>query len=111
MSVALLIDYEGTEKRGYVPIAAESTFTEHWQPACAKLGLQWVPQFQFGLPIEDSYIPNILNELEQLRNYLINKVEGNLEDTIEGHLVIRIDLLTPALKEIQDDPKMGGYIV
>ncbi len=70
MSVALLYGPRGKEDVESVPVAAESTFVQHWLPACAALSLQWVPLFQGGLPIKKEDLPDVVAELRRLRDWL-----------------------------------------
>ena len=114
MSVSLLIEYDNPKKEArLVPIATEQVFEKYWQPACSKLGLQWVPLFQSGLPLRKSDkrndIPPIVDELTRLKQFLSNKAQRDIPQDVAKQIVSRIDNLLLELHDIREDAEAEGY--
>ena len=111
MSVSLLVEYNDPQKEDLlVPIAAEEVFEKYWQPATARLGLQFVPLFQSGLPIKKNDIPLIISELTRLRRDIASRISSTLPQEMREHIVKRIDTLLVELKLLQEDARAEGYI-
>ncbi|WP_437675556.1 hypothetical protein [Sorangium sp. So ce131] len=93
MSVVLLTMPRGGDATSahLVPVAAQSTFREVWMPAAVTLGLQWVPLFETGIPVDRSDLPDVLRELETLRDYC--RSSASLRETILERLGRLIDEL------------------
>ena len=70
MSVAVVITYRAEHSGpAYLPVATEEIFATHWLPACARLGLEWMPLFKTGVTVAIEDLPSVRSELEQLRDY------------------------------------------
>ena len=111
MSVGLVIKcQDGETEARLVPIATERIFEEYWQPMCSALGLRWVPLFQSGLPLKSDDIPDVLDELLQLKAFLSNKPHPSIPEDMANHVVSRIKMLMRELQQIQEDPKAEGWI-
>ncbi|WP_234023162.1 hypothetical protein [Sorangium cellulosum] len=74
-----------------VPVAAQSTFREIWIPAAVTLGLQWVPMFEAGFPVDRSDLPDVIRELETLRDFCLSS--ASLRESILARLERLIDEL------------------
>jgi hypothetical protein len=113
MSVALLIEYDDGRDTELVPISNEGDFTTIWQHVAKVLDLVWVPQFQAGLPIRKEDIPEIIEELTKLENFLLNQreqVRKIMRDIIRDYMVLSIKYLVQALERLRDDVAASGYI-
>ncbi|AGP38702.1 hypothetical protein BE04_31845 [Sorangium cellulosum] len=96
MSVVLMTTSRQGDTRWnrLVPVAAQSTFKELWIPAAEALGLQWVPLFEAGFPLERSDLPDVIRELEALRAWCVSS-ESHRRGILE-----RLDRLIDELNEI-----------
>lgn len=111
MSVVLILNYPGSpEKSRQVPVAAERAFETYWLPASRLLGLNWVPAFQGGFAVQSEDIPEILEELERLRQFLASEPPGQLPAGVAGDMLERIDLLEAGLREAQRAPGVEAFI-
>ncbi|KYF90516.1 hypothetical protein BE20_05740 [Sorangium cellulosum] len=93
MSVVLMTTSRQGDTRSnrLVPVAAQATFKEFWVPAAEALGLQWVPLFETGVPVERSDLPDVIRELEALRAWCVSS--ESLRETILERLARLIDEL------------------
>jgi hypothetical protein len=80
----------GFPVNGYLPVAPQRTFTEEWLPRAERAGLQWVPLFETGTPLEPADIPYVVADLDTLAA-LVTAPE--LEHVAERIALLR-DLLT-----------------
>lgn len=79
MSISLLIsgnDITESDWEGF-PIATESAFQEVWLPLSSELNLQYIPLFQVGLNIDTNTLDDVLDELEQMRYKLVEKLSND----------------------------------
>ncbi|WP_437793350.1 hypothetical protein [Sorangium sp. So ce693] len=83
-----------TRSNRLVPVAAQATFKEFWVPAAEALGLQWVPLFETGIPVERSDLPGVIRELAALRALWVSS-EPHREAILE-----RLDRLIDELNKI-----------
>jgi hypothetical protein len=78
MSISMGIHLHGSGEYEVVPIATNATFRRVWLPACERLGLSLVPQFEGGGLIFSS--PNlarqVVSELEALRRWASSQPDG-----------------------------------
>ncbi|MGK3993526.1 hypothetical protein [Sorangium sp. So ce1024] len=98
MSVVLMTTSRQGDTRSnrLVPVAAQSTFKELWIPAAEVLGLQWVPMFETGFPVERSDLPDVIRELEALRAWCVSS-ESHRKVILE-----RLDRLIDELNRISN---------
>lgn len=107
MSIGLLLEHEvPTKKSDFVPIATEESFHKYWQPGCAALRLQWVPLFPTGLPLKQADISLVIEELGLLKQWLSCRMATGVPQAV----VVRIEQLIQALKNVQGDSQVAVYI-
>jgi hypothetical protein len=72
MSVALSIQPRGTSAAAprIVPVATQDVFKSYWVPASETLGLKWVPLFETGIPLAKEEVPDVLQELRALDDWI-----------------------------------------
>ena len=109
MSVALFLKYgtPGREER-LVPIATQQLFDKYWLPVSEEIGLQWIPIFRSGLPLNMEDIPFVTDELVRLREYMLQVATIPLE--VREHAKERIDRLADELQTAQKDTDVHLYI-
>ena len=78
MSISLGIRHRESEGYEDVPIAAKETFRTVWLPACERLGLSLVPQFEGGglLFSGANLARQVVSELEVLRDWAASQPDG-----------------------------------
>lgn len=98
MSVVLLTTSRRGDERSnrLVPVATQATYEELWVPAAEALGLQWIPLFEAGFPLERSDLPDVIRDLEKLRAFCLSS-ERHREMILE-----RLDRLIEELNEIYE---------
>ncbi|MFE5317676.1 hypothetical protein ACFQ88_03095 [Paenibacillus sp. NPDC056579] len=88
------------ERQFHVPVAAEAFFAECWEPAAEALGLKWVPVFSTGIEIMKEDLPDVLDELNRLKEWAMDQPGGERMEK----LTMRIELLLTELpKALQRD--------
>lgn len=103
MSIALLVKIASRE--WIVPVATEAAFKTYWAPGIAALGLQWLPLFETGSPIDVADVAEVLRELDALRQWL--EQEGPLACDAIGS---RVDLLVAELRRLQNEPAADIFV-
>ncbi|UQZ85499.1 hypothetical protein SK3146_04788 [Paenibacillus konkukensis] len=87
------------ERQFQLPVAAEAFFAECWEPGAEALGLQWVPVFSTGIEIMKEDLPEVLDELDRLKQWALSRGGDRMEK-----LASRIELLEAELpKALQRD--------
>jgi hypothetical protein len=81
------------ERQFNVPVAAESFFSECWEPAAETLGLKWVPVFSTGIDVMKEDLPAVLDELARLKQWALSQAGGERM----AKLASRIELLQTEL--------------
>ncbi|UUZ90133.1 hypothetical protein LJK87_29630 [Paenibacillus sp. P25] len=77
------------ERQFHIPVSTEAFFAECWEPAAEELGLRWVPVFSTGIEITKEDLPEVLGELNRLKEWALEQSGGERMK----QLVSRIDLL------------------
>lgn len=107
MSVALLFKMNtGQEKFDSIPISTEDAFAKRWLPGCVALKLQKVPLFSDGIDIESGEIPDILDELQRLRKWMLESYSVQDAEFLTG----RLDRLVAKLRELERAPTSEIWI-
>jgi hypothetical protein len=106
MSVSLLMKTASNPDDQYIPIATNDAFKEFWAPGCLALGLEWIPQFHSGLELRKEDIPQILEELSRLREWMRTRFTTPRVEFLDG----RIERLSQKLREFAADPEASGSI-
>lgn len=111
MSIELLIEYDDpTKQTQSVPIATEDVFTRYWKPTATRLGLQWVPIFQTGLPLDTADIPFVIQDLQNLKEHLADAPDMDIPEDLAEEIKSRTQMLVNKLQEIVTDRGAEGYI-
>ncbi|CAG7599277.1 hypothetical protein PAESOLCIP111_00298 [Paenibacillus solanacearum] len=84
------------ERQFHVPVAAEAFFAECWEPPAEALGLKWVPLFSTGIEIEKQDLPEVLDELNRLKEWALEQAGGERMEK----LLSRIQMLLTALPQM-----------
>jgi hypothetical protein len=94
MTVSLGIKHLGSGRYDVFPVATNEEFTSRWLPACARLGLRFVPRFHDGslTTIATEDVQGIVAELQRLRAWA-----NTSEDS--AHMIERIDGVLRSLSE------------
>jgi len=88
------------ERQFHVPLAAETFFAECWEPAAETLGLKWVPIFSTGIEIMKEDLPEVLEELNRLKQWALSQAGGERMEKLAN----RIEILQSELpKMLQRD--------
>lgn len=95
MSIAAMIlnSEDEFEKKFFIPVASEAFFEECWIPAITELNLKWVNVFSVGLDMEKEDLPNVMNELSQIKEWS----KANLSSDQQIKMIERIELLEAEL--------------
>lgn len=88
-----------------VPIATNATFSRHWYPAAAALGLGLVLSFPDGLTVSEDLVPELLRELDVLARYFSESVDAS-----EQGVVTRVRALRDWVAEAGARGFSGLYI-
>ena len=96
MSVSAFIpDPVNKEELGFnVPVASEAFFKSYWEPAAEELGLQWVPIFSTGIDVSLEDLPDVLDELNRLKQWASRRGGVEMEQMLS-----RLDLLITQLPQ------------
>ncbi|MCQ6560968.1 hypothetical protein [Paenibacillus mendelii] len=96
MSVSAYIPHpENEEEFGFnVPVASEAFFKAYWEPAAEELNLQWVPIFSTGIDVSEEDLPDVLDELNRLKQWAAARGGEEMEQMLG-----RIDLLITQLPQ------------
>lgn len=96
MSVSAFIPHpENEEELGFnVPVASEAFFNAYWMPAAEELNLQWVPIFSTGIDISEEDLPDVLGELDRLKQWAAGRGGEEMEQMLS-----RIDMLMARLPQ------------
>ena len=70
MSVDLLVERPDGSTR-MIPLTSRSEFLRRWWPVTQELGLVWVPLLETGIPLQPDDVPEILAELERMREHIV----------------------------------------
>ena len=88
MSVGLLLTSKtGREHRELMPVAAQSIFASKWLPGCSELKLTWVPLFETGIVVDPSNASAVLEELHQLRAWMVQRAGYEYESERLSRLI------------------------
>lgn len=111
MSIELLIEYDDPAKQTQAfPVATEDVFTRYWKPAASRLGLQWVPIFQTGLPLDAADIPFVIQDLQSLSKHLTDTPGMKIPEDLAEEIKSRAEMLVNKLQEIEAVRGAEGYI-
>lgn len=96
MSVSLLVTTRksGSESDYMIPIATQEIFRLWWKTAAESLGLYWVPLFESGTTVPRGNLPEVINELERLRQQCLSN------EDLRNIILDRIDRVIDELKRI-----------
>jgi uncharacterized protein (UPF0335 family) len=96
MSVSLLVKTSkgGSESDYLIPIATQEVFRLWWKTAAESLGLYWVPLFESGTTVARDDLPEVINELERLRQWCL------LREDLRKLIIERINRLIDELEQI-----------
>jgi hypothetical protein len=113
MSVEMVIEYADGRTHKVFPIRAGGFYAYYWTVMPKKLGLTWIPLFSGGLPVEDEYIPAIINELTYMAEYLSNDRNFRFSFSrkkTRQEVISRIEYLIEGLNEVRKNPNAKVYI-
>lgn len=96
MSVSLLVKHVSSTVQS-VPVASQAFFRQYWRPLGKTLGLEWIPLFESGIPLDKSDVGLVLAELARLRGAVDTQGFG-AADKVRVHMLDRIDLLRRGLE-------------
>lgn len=99
MTVALTVldSPDEADKQICLPIATEATFKTLWIKGAESLGLNWLPLFQTGIPLEAADKDYILSELGQFEDWLQSE---NIDSAEKSRIKQRIHLFTSKIQEL-----------
>ena len=104
MSVGLLVTSKtDPDRRELVPVAAQKVFTSKWLPGCTDLKLEWVPLFETGIPVDASNASAIVEELQQLRQWMTQRTGYEYETE-------RISRLIEGVENARTQPDLEIFI-
>src|SRR5690348_1269061 len=107
MSIGLFLGHRDPSKEdSYVRIASDEVFASQWKPACAALGLRWIPRFPTGSTLTPEDIPPILAELDLLKNHF----DGLAGSDVVLQIRIRIQELSQSLKDAHGQRDVEPFI-
>jgi hypothetical protein len=106
MSIALLIEYQDSNKNELVPVATEESFKEYWLPAVSRLSLEWIPLFETGVPLAYEDIGDVCRELEMI----ITWMERSREPDVPAAVIYRARNLLEKLTILRARPECELYI-
>jgi len=102
MSISLGIRHLESGEYQVVPIATNATFRRVWLPACERLGLSLVPQFEGGglLFSGANLARQVVSELEVLRDWAASQPDGEYLVDRCGDLLAAFERFDPEACEM-----------
>jgi uncharacterized protein (UPF0335 family) len=79
-----------------IPIATQEVFRLWWKTAAESLGLSWVPLFESGTTVARGDLPEVINELERLRQWCLSS------EDLRNVIFDRINRLIDELKRVSN---------
>lgn len=93
MSISLLVSGKNIPEADWknIPIATEDVFEKKWLPLSEQLNLKYIPLFQVGFSVDADTLPDVLNELNLLKNKITenstkNEI-SNLKERVENLII------------------------
>lgn len=83
------------EEKLRTPVSTEIFFNKYWLSGAEELGLKWIPTFSAGMDVIKEYVPEIINELRQLKKWA--KEQPQLSQDEKEYMITRIELLEERL--------------
>ncbi|HZH97877.1 MAG TPA: hypothetical protein VEX38_02815 [Fimbriimonadaceae bacterium] len=98
MSVSLLVTTRKSDSESdyMIPIATQEVFRLWWKTAAESLGLYWIPLFESGTTVARGDLPEVINELERLRQWCLSS------EDLRNVILDRIDKLIDELNQISN---------
>ena len=85
------------EKNISIPVANEDFFNKFWLPAAEELGLKWIPAFSAGMDVTKEDVPDILDELNELKKWATASSKLNQDE--KKYMITRIEIFEETLPQ------------
>ena len=85
----------------YFPICSRYVLDKFWRPACSRLNLRRLRNFEKGVEVRKSRIPRLVEELARLKEYML---EHLTDPRFREALLFRVEALIGELRKLKCVP-------